>query len=261
MTPEHAIAPLCAAARGGSAVLFTGAGFSRGARDRQGRALPTSEELRQELWVLAFGDEPIDGSSLVDLYDAALLRRRDQVVALLQERLSVGATPLPDHYRIWLSLPWRRVYTLNVDDLEVAAQRQFQLPRPLCSCSALAGEPPPPRPDRLDVVHLNGMVAVDAERVTFATSQYAERLGNRQPAYEHLDRDLSEATFVFVGTTLDEMTFWQQLFRERWRGARRAAGSFLVTQRLPRARQVLLEGLGMVWLPTTAEALAEALAG
>src|SRR5688500_559667 len=109
MTPDLATEQLCAAVRCGSAVLFTGAGFSLAARDRQGRALPSSEELRRELWALAFGDEPVDDSSLVDLFDAALLQRRDEVVSLLQERLTVGPWPLPDHYRVWLSLPWQRI--------------------------------------------------------------------------------------------------------------------------------------------------------
>lgn len=50
------------------AILFTGAGFTAGARDRAGRALPSSEELTRELWVLCFDDEPYDGeSSLTDL--------------------------------------------------------------------------------------------------------------------------------------------------------------------------------------------------
>ena len=35
-------------------VLFTGAGFSMGARDRQGRPVPSSTQLREELWALCY---------------------------------------------------------------------------------------------------------------------------------------------------------------------------------------------------------------
>ena len=38
---------LVATVRGGDAVLFTGAGFSVGARDGDGRPLPDGEEMRR----------------------------------------------------------------------------------------------------------------------------------------------------------------------------------------------------------------------
>ncbi|KAB2908592.1 MAG: hypothetical protein F9K40_04220, partial [Kofleriaceae bacterium] len=111
----------------GEAILFTGAGFSRGMRDRAGRALPTSEEMSAELWQQLFGAEPHDGSSLADLFDVALQRDRDAVRRYLDERLTV-ADDVPWHIAAWLAAPWRRIYTLNVDDAEAAVARCCQLP-------------------------------------------------------------------------------------------------------------------------------------
>jgi hypothetical protein len=213
----------------GTAMLFTGAGFSADARDTEGNALPDSDEMRRELWPLVFDGE-IDESSLQDLYDCALAKCRDRLRAYIRRRLRIGDTPLPRHYATWFTAPWKRIYTLNVDDLEVAVARQFGLPK-------------------IDVIHLNG-VAGDAHELTFSTLQYAQRLSSRDRRYEQLVVDLESAPFVFAGTTLDEVTLWQHLeLRRRANGERREPPrSFLVSSSLSRARRVLLEGLGIEWI-------------
>ena len=59
-------------------VLFTGAGFSAGAKDRRGRPIPSVRKLKEELWELSFRDQPFDdGASLGDLYEVALKTRRN----------------------------------------------------------------------------------------------------------------------------------------------------------------------------------------
>ena len=241
---------------GGEAVLFTGAGFSHGAHDTRGTPLPDSGEMARELWALAFPGEPPDDSTLADLYEAALLRERAAVVDYLAVRLTVGPRPLPAHFHAWFAAPWRRIYTLNVDDLEVAAMRQLELPRPLHSRSALSAHAaPPPPPGALEVVHLNGMVGYDVEEVTFSPMQYGARLGCRQQAYERLAEDLEQRPFVFVGTTLDEAILWQHVVMQRDEGRRPPVPSYLVTRHLTRARQVLLESFGITWVPASAEAV------
>jgi SIR2-like domain len=246
----------------GEARLFTGAGFSAGARDIEGNTLPDSAQMSRELWPLVFdsGDEP-DNSSLPDLYDAALLRAPERLRAYVATRLHIGDHELPDHYAAWFSAPWRRIYTLNVDDLERAVARQFQLPRPLRSISAICREPRPAAPDELDVVHLNGIAGDAADELTFSTMQYASRLCSRDREYERLVMDLERAPFVFVGTTLDEVVLWQhvELHRRANGEAPRRPPSFLISTSLTRARQVLLESLGIRWIRSTIEALADEL--
>src|SRR5687768_2550127 len=146
-------------ATSGNAILFTGAGFSHGMRDRRRRPLPTSAEMTAELWQLLFGDEPRDDSSLADLFDVALQRDREVLADYLNERLTVE-DDVPWHVAAWLAAPWRRIYTLNVDDVEAAVGRCCQLPHGLVSLSA-AGVDMSPRPaagPAIEVVHLNGMV-------------------------------------------------------------------------------------------------------
>ncbi len=266
----------------GEAMLFTGAGFSSGACDLDGRPLPDSAQMVRELWPLVFGGDAPDDSSLPDLYDAALLRAPRRLCAYVASRLCVGDHELPPHYASWFSAPWRRIYTLNVDDLERAVARQFRLPRPLRSLSAIdptghrpapraepVGSPPhdsltligpdEPAPDHgaVDVVHLNGLAGDPPDELTFSTMQYASRLCNPDREYERLVSDLERAPFVFAGTTLDEVMLWQHLELRR-----RATGdvpprppSFLISPSLTRARQVLLESLGIRWIRCTIEAI------
>ncbi len=57
--------------------LFTGAGFSIGAKDHSGRPIPSVSELKEELWQLLYPDEPYDAySSVGDLYGAAMRQKK-----------------------------------------------------------------------------------------------------------------------------------------------------------------------------------------
>ena len=243
----------------GQAILFTGAGFSMDARSAAGHPVPSSDEMRRDLWQLLCGDDAPDDSSLADLYDVALLEQRDALARYVAERLAV-AGPLPPYYQAWFAAPWRRAYTLNVDNLELAIAAQFPLPRPVRALS-VHGPPPAPFPG-LDVIHLNGLVGDDVGVLTFSTLQYAGRLCGRDPAYETLVHDFASAPFVFVGTRLDEAVLWKHMELRRQRdgdGALAATPAFLVSKHLSRARQRLLAAVGIEWVAATAEAVAACL--
>lgn len=242
-------------------MLFTGAGFSAEARCRAGNPLPDGAQMAADLWQLLFPGEAPDESSLADLYDVALVLAPDALREYVATHLKVGDASLPESFRAWFSAPWRRVYTLNVDDLEAAVARQFALSRPLRTVSALS-EPPAEIPDALDVVHLNGIAGDIASQVTFSTMQYAARLACRDQAYEQLVDDLASAPFVFVGTKLDETVLWQHVELERRanhreRGSESRPHSFLITPALSRARQILLESHRIHWVRATAAEIAE----
>lgn len=223
----------------GNAMLFTGAGFSADARDLDGAPLPDSEQMRRELWPLIFDEGEPDDSSLQDLYDVALARAPERLREYVGRRLRIGDARLPEYYRAWFAAPWRRIYTLNVDDLEAAVARQLGIAQ-------------------REVVHLNGLASSDVAQLTFSTLQYAARLCSRDREYERLVEDLAHAPFVFAGTTLDEITLWKHLeLHRRANGHRHGPASFLVSRELPRARQLLLEELGIRWVRATIAEIAE----
>jgi len=250
---------LSAVVASGDAVLFTGAGFSAEAVDRSGRPLPDSSQMVRDIWTILFGTNHVDESSLADIYDVAMLHTPDRLCEYLRSRLQVGDSPLPRSFATWFALPWRRIYTLNVDDLEVAVARQYQLPRKLVPISALAESRVPPDPCMLEVVHLNGIAGDDPRRVTFSTMQYAARLCAPDREYERLIEDLRSAPFVFVGTRLDEVVLWKyvQLEKSQANHSLPRQHSFLVSPALSRARQSLLESYRIHWIACTAGQLAE----
>ena len=246
----------------GRMVLFTGAGFSAQARDAGGREwVPTGEPLADELWRLCFPGEPRDGSTLQDLFQHALATRRDALAALLERRLRVSATGLPAFYRHWFAMPWRRMYTLNVDDLEKAAAQRFDLPRRVRVLSALrAGGPEATLrvdAETLDVIHLNGVIDDGPEGIMFSTVQYAQRLAAGGGLYSQLVEDFVRYPMLFVGTRLDESPLWQQLERAGVRArVSHTPPGLLVTQAVTRARQSLLASLDIRWLAMDVETFA-----
>jgi hypothetical protein len=187
------------------------------------------------------------------------MRAPDQLCEYLRSRLRIGDTRLPRTFRAWFAAPWRRIYTLNVDDLEVAVARQFELPRTLVPISALADCRERVDRNALEVVHLNGIAGDDPRQVTFSTMQYASRLCTPDREYERLVEDLARAPFVFVGTTLDEVVLWKhvQLQRSNHRGALPRKHSFLISPSLTRARQCLLESYRIHWVQATAAQVAD----
>lgn len=247
-------------------VLFTGAGFSVAAKASTREPLPGLRALHGELWSICFPTDEFDASSsFPSLVDHARLRHPTQLRELLHRRLTVDADSLPDWYRLYFGMPWYRCYTLNVDDLDVAAQRRFSFDRRLISVSAT--EDTPTRPARGDItedlesVHLNGTLSDVPDRVTFSTTQYAERLAGSEPWYVRLVADLATHPFVFVGSQLDESPLWQHIAMREARGQRglreRRPKSFLVTPRLDRARRALLADFNVHWVRGDARVFAE----
>lgn len=239
----------------GALILFTGAGFSLGANDVKGRRLPTGAGFAEELWNLCYPGETQDASTLQDLFETAVRRNRGELQRLLATRFAVDAASLPAWYETWFSMPWARIYTLNVDDLASAAARKFTLPRTMRAVSALiTTHGANPRPE-LDVIHLNGIAVDGIHQVTFSVDQYSQRLARDEPHYSQLAAELIARPFVFVGTVLDEPLLWSHI---ELRGQRAEASgelrpkSILITPSISRAREDKLRAYNVVCIKTTA---------
>jgi hypothetical protein len=246
----------------GDIVLFLGSGFSTEAVDIAGRPLPTSPQLTRELWDLAFPGEAFDTTTrLADAYYAAKGRSEAELRQFLMARLSVNAERLPDFYATWFSMPWHRCYTLNFDDVEVAASRRFRLPRPIRSSSATSGKVSGSKdPGAMEVVHLNGAAWDEMHEMTFSDVDYGSRLTTPSAAYAKCSVDLVSRPVLVVGTELQESLLWQYLEYRRARGPRDLRelrpGSYLVCPALSRAREYFLRELNIDWVKMTAEEFA-----
>jgi hypothetical protein len=259
------LARLRSQAARGELILFTGAGFSVGAKNLSGHLLPTSGELKRELWRLCYPDEAFDDSSaLGDLYSAALRRSKTELARLLQDRLTVDPETLPEYYQTLFNFPWFRCYTLNVDDLESAVARKFGLERQPVSISArdtdVSNLPGVLFSARgLEVVHLNGLIPAAPEGLTFSETQYAERIGNQEPWYSRCVVDITSRPVVFLGTVLNEALLWQHMELRKRRehlGRDLRPTSILVTKELSHPRREILRDLRINWVQGTAEEFA-----
>ena len=248
----------------GQLILFTGAGFSAGAKNRGGSPLPSSRELRDLLLAIAYpGDTPDTNTTLGDAYSVGLMKDRVSVRELLATRLSVDSGSLPDYYAKYFDMPWHRIYTLNVDDLEMAAASRFGLRRTPIAISAT--NPELPSPGRVagrntcDVVHLNGSISDAPELLTFSERQYAERIAAPDSWYSRCAAEVRARPVIYVGTQLHENTLWQHIEmrrRQRVESEVLPPGSILVSCELPKARADMLAGLNVYWVEGSAESFA-----
>ena len=209
--------------------------------------MPLSRDLTPLLWALSFPPDQFDESSkLQDVFEVARGRNPKGLRDLLLLRLGVDADSVPAYYAALLSLPWVRVYTLNVDDLPSATARRHAVRRRLVSVSAVnwGAKPLPAKTaETLEVIHLNGILYDAPDGVTFSPTQYAERLAGQEPLYDQCAIDVLTHPVVFIGTPLDEAPLWQHVaMRKRGPRTRREfrRESFIVTPRLDRARAELL---------------------
>jgi tetratricopeptide (TPR) repeat protein len=203
----------------------------------------------------------VPGTRLGDVFLAAKARGESKLRAFIQSRLSVRSDDLPDWYRVWFSMPWHRVYTVNIDDIELAVSRQFHLPRPIRAISATSGRVQGSEsPTALEVVHLNGAVWDELDQMTFSALDYGGRLAVPDISYIQCATDLVSRPVVVVGTELDESPLWQYLEsrRGRLRGQRELRpGSYLVTPTLNPARAVVLRELNVDLVQLTAKEFAQ----
>jgi SIR2-like domain len=243
-------------------ILFTGAGFSLGTKDHSGRLIPTSGQLRRELWDLCYPGEAFDeSSSLGDIYGAALRKKRSELATFIQERFTIDPASVSPYFQKLFNFPWGRCYTLNVDDLESAVSRQYGLTRQPITLSAretnVANLPGMPFSARgLEVVHLNGVVPSAPEALTFSETQYAERIGSQEPWYSRCVVDITSRPVVFIGTVLNEALLWQHMELRRRRGnfgRDLRPTSILVSKELPKPRREILRDLRINWIEGTAE--------
>ena len=243
----------------GDLILFTGAGFSLSATSRSGQRIPSVKGLRELLWPIAFPGAQIDNeSSLGEIFQCALSTAGGRVRQTMQTALDVAPSTLPECYRTWFSIPWKRIYTLNVDNLEVASGVAFDFPRQFISISALRDGLPDLGADRLLYVHLNGQISQFPE-ITFSPRSYAERSTGPDPWYQLLITDLASHPIVYVGTVLEESPLWQHIEyrRNRRRGSRELRpGSYLVTPKISTARRVLLQNFNVQLIEMTQEEFA-----
>ena len=243
----------------GQLILFTGAGFSMSAKDHQDESLPSGRVLAKELWQLAFPDQEFDDSSLSDVYEAARKSGERKLTEYLTKRFTVNPKTLPSWYKTAIGQPWYKAYTLNIDNLMNTAASKFNLSRKLVSLSKDDPVVNLNIPKDLVVRHLNGSLSDLPDGVVFTDQHYGLRLSSAPDSiYMQLTAELLKHPFVFIGSELDESLLWQHIALRRSKGKNRSyretrPNSLLVIPELSKARQKMLSGFNIDWIPMTGE--------
>lgn len=224
-------------------VLFLGAGFSLGAKNRIGENFPTGWKLGQKLWEFLGYQGEYDGTPLSILYqdfvDVGI--KRSEKIEFLNNNLLSGE--IPDIYNN-ISLPfWHKIYTINIDDViqKIYSKSNKKLKELIFPIDEYKE-----RDQSLEltsIIHLHGKLPCNPEDVVFSTKQYAKASLTNQPLYSQFVYDYATRPTIFIGTDLNEPIFEKYIeAREDKDGYRESRPkSFLITPSLSPVKERVLK--------------------
>lgn len=224
-------------------VLFLGAGFSMGAKNKIGESFPSGWLLGEKLWQFLNLEGSYDSTPLPVLYEAFLSEgiKRNIKTDFLENNLLSGEIPeLFDK----ITVPhWYKIYTLNIDDVVQKvysrnSRRLRELVFPLDEFKE--------RDQSLEethIVHLHGKLPCKPEDVVFSSKQYARAGLKNQPLYSQFVYDYATHPTIFIGTDLDEPVFERYIeSREGLQGFREhRPKSFIVTPKISSVKAKILK--------------------
>lgn len=198
-------------------ILFTGAGFSLGATNALGHDLPSGWELKKIILTKLLGYKEGDDDyneclqyTLSDLCTYAKTEKSQNVVNDFIVEQFIGCEPKPFHKKLAGSRLWKKVYTINIDDLfENSAPKSRlavqNMPRQISYTGA----------KQIEYIKLHGCVNNRAEGVVFSRSEYIDSMLQSQDyRFSSFARDMQTQNFVIVGTEMDEINldYYLKLF-------------------------------------------------
>lgn len=228
MIPPTAIRAFRDTLLAGTYNLFLGAGVSLDSDDRDGRRLPSADELRRDICRATGVGEA------TTMTRAASLLTDKQRSELLIRRFS-GCIPghsvsrIPDYI-------WRRGFSLNIDDVvearyELAKHGKQQLETINFDGTFL----PTPERNILFFVHLHGFARNPDTPFVFSTSEYARVMRGPNPWMHLLGEIITTEPFIIAGTTLNEVDVEFYLRRRTPETPRRGTGPSLLIEPFPDA--------------------------
>ena len=259
-TQEHAL--LAHAIRQGRVVLFTGAGFSCDAANRDGNLLGTAKELKQILTT----QFSLPESVLDHIYDYRLDELCEYITGLEQMNADDPRNPLCEFLRGYYSqcnpksyhykydrFPWRRIFTTNIDDvLERIYSHSSSYSLQIRNSKSKEG---PDHPGKIPYFKLHGCVKNITEPFVFTRRQYIEQMIGGDYRYDTFCNDFGAEIFLFVGTSLNEQNLEYFLrLKQRHNVVRKENEVFVVTtDDDPLRINQLSTKFAAVTIPSTAE--------
>ncbi|MDE7351874.1 MAG: SIR2 family protein [Acetatifactor sp.] len=188
-------------------MLFLGAGFSVGASNEFGE-IPLGKGLKEEI-VAKFiqgqvGEEELREIEQYELQDVCeyvddSLGKKEELRNFLVNRLG-KVEPAEFHYGL-TAYPWRKIYTVNIDDLvERIYRRDSQTLLIQNKSFQKKGSG-----TELEYIKLHGCVNGQHEDLVFSRREYQDLTSGRMNfKLNEVGRDIRQENFVFIGASLDE---------------------------------------------------------
>lgn len=192
----------------GNPILFTGAGFSLGSVNGMGENLPTGYGLQKKVLteLLGFKEDSseyneLKKSSLSDICSFAegeisSQRLQDYIIATFSE-----CTPQPYHEIIATFPKWKRIYTVNIDDVfENASEKGTLVVQNAEKQFAYS------RAKQREYIKLHGCVRNRSGKLVFSNQQYVDSMLNSTDyRFSCFARDMQIENFVVIGTEMNEI--------------------------------------------------------
>lgn len=188
-------------------MLFLGAGFSVGSTNEFGE-IPLGDGLKKEI-VAKFiqgqvGEEEQQEIEQYELQDVCeyvddSLGKKEELRDFLIERLG-KVEPAKFHYSL-SEYPWKKIYTVNIDDLVEHIYRKSQ------QTLLIQNKPYQKKGsgEELEYIKLHGCVNGDSKDLVFSRREYRDLVSGRMNfKLNEVGRDIRQENFVFIGASLDE---------------------------------------------------------
>jgi len=181
----------------GKAILFSGSGFSVGAENTHGECIKTGTQLKD--YIGDSCDVPRDNnytlSAITDYFIS--LKNEEALIDLLKKQFNV--LKIARHHEIILSVPWKRIYTTNYDNIiELSA-----LKNGIVLKSITMGDNLDNYPKEKVCVHLNGYIdnlnldTINNEFKLTDSSYDAETLRGK-PWFDFMEKDFYSASAIII---------------------------------------------------------------
>lgn len=228
-------------------ILFLGAGFSSEAQNLLGVPFPTGKSLAKTIWSYLQMPGEYDGSHLKEMFEVLLTsnRPKKEIESLLNEHLTAHPDGVPDCYDIISSVFWRRIYTINIDNLLPLIYDRTRIAR--LDIIVNPKDDPKERDQFLQsiqVIYLHGKLPCSSDDLIFSRGQYVRSSLDHIPLYEQFIREYSTFCTIFVGTSFDEDLAWQYIEKRKGRPRRiseHRPKSFLIDPKITPTQNRLLK--------------------
>lgn len=190
----------------GNPMLFLGAGFSYGSKNSFGD-IPTGKGLAKDLFnefvdgIVSKEDEKeILQYNLQELcqYINRSLKKEQELKDYLIKRFK-NVVPQEFHY-ILASYPWKKIYTVNIDDLVENIYRKLKIDLVVQNANKEKNVL-----DEVEYIKLHGCVNKPEEPFIFSKADYTNLISSKVNfKLNNMVADIQRENFIFIGASLDE---------------------------------------------------------